>query len=1630
MAVGLFSFFISVKAQNSTNDFVNLQPQIYIKDLLLDKAIYKAGDTVTGSFTAMNGRNFGSQNLTYKVFLVGDYNPNGGLYAYEWDNQQFGPVSFDKNEWKTIKFSYKLPLSSEGYSQGKQLGIKVWFFASNAAPLGWSDTFITISGSSVPSLKLVDAKVNVDGKDFGLQDGPMLYPDKTASLDLTLTNPSSEDISVAPNLTIYNMQSTQVPVLITKGDNVTLKTNGAESIKINLPSFSGKPGVYIGEAVLKDQNEVARTPVIRFRYIVYGDIVNVSSVIADKTSFNYGDKVSLKMIYTGSPIDITTIGTNTISAPSMADLSVKMFNENDQLVGEYDSNVDTTDVKTQLFTITASSSAKAIYTIATFTKDGKQIGYYKSELSSDFSKVKAQSEKQKMINTILLIVLSVFLIAIILFVIIKFKKKNNVVIPTALFILFTLLSLPVMTFAAVPANVTSPVYTAGNGKVIVKFTASNSVPAPTYIVTSNPAGGTDNASGTATTTHIITGLTNGTSYKFIIKTTNSNGSSTLSPSTTIIPYTVPNAPTNVTATAVSGSATVTFTAPTNTYPSNGGNSITGYTVTSNPGGISTNGSVSPIVINGLTNGTTYTFTVTANNGAGSSTPSAPSNSVTPAGTPSAPTNVVATMLSNGDASVSFTTSSDGGSPITSYTVTSAGAGVLTATGQTSPIIVTGFKTAGKYTFTVKATNFIGTSAASAASTAITLAATKPGIPKIGVASILSNGDVSVSYTASTSDGGSPVNYFTATSGGVSASSTNGPIIFSGFKTVGTSTFTVTATNDFGTSNSSAASNQIALYKPGVPTNVVPTLLNNGDISVSFNAPTSNGGSPIKSYTATAYIGTTAKYTATGINNPIVFSNINTPGTYTFKVAATNNLGTGSLSSVSTSSILVGVPGQPTNVFATITGESKVSVSFTSPTSQGGSPITLYKVTAYSGTTAKNTATGASSPIVISNFTAGGAYTFKVSAINNLGTGTQSSSSNSITLPTFSVPGKPSMLSAELTNDGEVTVTFASTTDGNTPITSYKVTAYIGTTAKFSVVGSSSPIVMTGFTVAGTYKFAVVAINAVGSSPVSDSSVGVVLSISKPGAPTKVTAVGGDRQATVSFTPPLSDGLSPITLYTVTSSGGQVTTGANSPITVTGLHNGYSYTFTVTATNLLGTGTASKPSTSVTPIYTFVQNGWTIIGAGNYRDDGWQGGGVPNITLNSPLPAGMKYYNAGDTVFIQGSSYMPACGNNSGKDLTIWVRPLKLASSEPNLISNSISLGTVDSFHYATYLVHNYLGGYYNATTNTTNFRSVFDIANNNNTFGYATCNGVSSAMEICVINVFSGNYIIPSGTPNGVYRLYILGQNDIGRVGASSDGTDPAAGNSQVLGYQDIQVGAPTCTDGIQNGSETGIDCGGSCPNSCNPNLGNISGTTANTSSLNCTNGTGNPDSIDLSWNTFAGADHYDVSCAGAQTDCTGDTATTSSITMSGLSPNTRYTYNIQAFDADGNALTKISEPVSAVSSGDCNISYNGTSTCSSIQSNNPLAPAQILINKIMSWTFDFDAKNINPSTVNWTVNGTDLSNNMTSNSRVFSHIYTSVGQKNFTARISGKTLDNIPFKYDCNASTTVIIGNGGYQEI
>ena len=110
---------------------------------------------------------------------------------------------------------------------------------------------------------------------------------------------------------------------------------------------------------------------------------------------------------------------------------------------------------------------------------------------------------------------------------------------------------------------------------------------------------------------------------------------------------------------------------------------------------------------------------------------------------------------------------------------------------------------------------------------------------------------------------------------------------------------------------------------------------------------------------------------------------------------------------------------------------------------------------------------------------------------------------------------------------------------------------------------------------------------------------IIIAITKPDAPTGVSATsGGNASITVSWTAP-SDGGSPITSYTATSNAGQTCTSVTTTCSVTGLTNGTPYTFTVTATNSIGTSDPSSASSAATPAAPVVTPPSSGGGGGGY-----------------------------------------------------------------------------------------------------------------------------------------------------------------------------------------------------------------------------------------------------------------------------------------------------------------------------------------------------------------------------------------------------------------------------------------------
>ena len=131
----------------------------------------------------------------------------------------------------------------------------------------------------------------------------------------------------------------------------------------------------------------------------------------------------------------------------------------------------------------------------------------------------------------------------------------------------------------------------------------------------------------------------------------------------------------------------------------------------------------------------------------------------------------------------------------------------------------------------------------------------PNAPTIGTATATGSTTATVSYTAPTDTGNSPITSYTAVSSpgnitGTLSQAGSGTITVSGLTTGTAYTFTVYATNAAGNSASSSASNSITTWSvPGAPTIGTATATGATSATVSYTAPASNGGTAITSYTA-------------------------------------------------------------------------------------------------------------------------------------------------------------------------------------------------------------------------------------------------------------------------------------------------------------------------------------------------------------------------------------------------------------------------------------------------------------------------------------------------------------------------------------------------------------------------------------------------------------------------------------------------------------------------------------------------------------------------------------------------------------------------------------------------------------
>jgi titin len=287
----------------------------------------------------------------------------------------------------------------------------------------------------------------------------------------------------------------------------------------------------------------------------------------------------------------------------------------------------------------------------------------------------------------------------------------------------------------IPGSVTGLTATAGNAQIELAWTAPSSNGGATitdYRIqqsVNNGAYATITDGVGTTTSYTVTGLANGTQYRYRVAAINSEGAGADATSLAVTPVTVPLAPTNIIGTA-SGDAqiTVRWTVPSDP----GGAPITDYIIqySSNSGSTWTTfsdtvSSSSQVNVTGLVAGTDYIFRVAAVNAVGTGNYSTASATVRAIGAPQPPTSVTVTGGNNSVLARWVAPTNDGGTPITGYAIQymwTSNPTVWTTFGRVGNVLqynVTSLQNGREYKVRIAAVNAFGIGAYAESSNSVT-----------------------------------------------------------------------------------------------------------------------------------------------------------------------------------------------------------------------------------------------------------------------------------------------------------------------------------------------------------------------------------------------------------------------------------------------------------------------------------------------------------------------------------------------------------------------------------------------------------------------------------------------------------------------------------------------------------------------------------------------------------------------------------------------------------------------------------------------------------------------------------------------------------------------------------------------
>ncbi|TSA05943.1 MAG: hypothetical protein D4R77_07090, partial [Planctomycetaceae bacterium] len=712
----------------------------------------------------------------------------------------------------------------------------------------------------------------------------------------------------------------------------------------------------------------------------------------------------------------------------------------------------------------------------------------------------------------------------------------------------------------------------------------------------------------------VPNLVNGTFYEFHIKAVNAAGSGAFtSSSPQVKPVGQPTEPLSVVGVSGDSQIGLTWSAPV----SNGGDPLSDYAIqySSNSGGSWTSfthvaSTATTATVTSLVNGTSYLFQVAAINSYGSGNFSVSSLSVVPMAKPSVPTAPVG-ISGNGLVNLSWTAPAANGSPISDYSIQyrtnvlgSSWSTFNDGVSATASTIVTPLTNGTSYLFRVAAVNAVNTGDYSAESAPVTpMTVASPPAAPVGTSG---NGLVNLSWTAPAANGSPISDYkiqFRTNVSGSSWSTSNDGVSATASTIVtplsnGISyLFRVAAVNAVGVGAYSGESNSvIPMTVTAAPTSLVGTF-GNAQVSLSWNAPLSIGGSAISDYAIEYSSNSGTSWTsfahAASTTTAATVTSLSNGTSYLFRVAAVNGAGTGAFVQ-SVAIIPKTVASAPTALVGAF-GNAQVILTWSVPASTGGSSITDYSILYRVNTPSSSWSTfthgaSAATTATVAGLANGTSYVFQVAALNVVGLGAFSAESLPVTPMTTA--DVPTGLAGTFGNS-QVSLNWnAPLSNGGSAISTYAIeySSNSGTswTSFVHATSTTTAATVTGLTNGTSYLFRVAAVNGAGTGVAVVSAAIIPQTVAS--APTALVGAFGNTQVNLSWTAPAVNGGSSVSDYLIqfrlntsdsTWNSFVHSASVQTSISVTGLVNGMSYLFQVAAVNGAGVG-AFVQSAAVTP----------------------------------------------------------------------------------------------------------------------------------------------------------------------------------------------------------------------------------------------------------------------------------------------------------------------------------------------------------------------------------------------------------------------------------------------------------------